>query len=229
MGHRSTKTGKPCRRCGSTERYESRHCAPCNRARSKARVGTPCPQCGSFERFPSGPCVPCTKARTLSPEAKVKRLRAAAYHRERASKDPEYLERRRKNAREYAQRPDVKARMAAKRASPAYQAWRAAYRARPDVVETERLRQNAFEYGLTLDGFWKLHKRQGGRCAACGEPLMPGRGTHIDHDHYTKRVRGLLCQRCNLCAGWSGDSPLRLRKVALYLERNAPTLPLDPV
>lgn len=37
---------------------------------------------------------------------------------------------------------------------------------------------------------------QGGRCAICGNPPK-ARRLHVDHDHRTGKVRGLLCFRCN--------------------------------
>lgn len=51
-----------------------------------------------------------------------------------------------------------------------------------------------------LPGAAELYDRliaaQGGVCAICGAPPKTRR-LHIDHDHRTDRVRGLLCQRCN--------------------------------
>jgi len=39
-------------------------------------------------------------------------------------------------------------------------------------------------------------KAQGGGCAMCGKPPK-NRRLHIDHDHKTKIIRGLLCYYCN--------------------------------
>ena len=41
----------------------------------------------------------------------------------------------------------------------------------------------------------------------------------IDHCHTTGLVRGLLCNSCNLVLGAVGESPDRLRALAVYLER----------
>lgn len=40
---------------------------------------------------------------------------------------------------------------------------------------------------------------------------------HIDHDHATKRVRGLLCATCNLKLGFIEDTELVTRAMA-YLK-----------
>ena len=50
-------------------------------------------------------------------------------------------------------------------------------------------------YGLTLRQYELMLKRQKGRCAICGK--TPKRSLHVDHDHVTGRVRGLLDYYCN--------------------------------
>lgn len=70
-------------------------------------------------------------------------------------------------------------------------------------------------YGLTLQDKAKLN---GGRCAICGSD-GGGKKMHVDHDHQTGEVRGLLCGYCNWVVGYSQESPERLRAAADYLER----------
>ena len=43
--------------------------------------------------------------------------------------------------------------------------------------------------------------QQGGVCALCGA----GRPEHVDHDHETKRIPGILCFNCNRGLGKLGD------------------------
>ena len=58
-------------------------------------------------------------------------------------------------------------------------------------------------YGITLDEYDRLFKKQKGCCAICRRPQrMKRRGRRfkslsVDHNHKTKRVRGLLCSGCN--------------------------------
>lgn len=76
-------------------------------------------------------------------------------------------------------------------------------------------------YGLTPENYDSLLKAQGEVCAICGGTNKPGKDgglLHIDHDHSTGKVRGLLCGQCNRGLGHFKDNPDSLRKAALYLE-----------
>lgn len=58
------------------------------------------------------------------------------------------------------------------------------------------------EYGLTLEQYDELLQKQGGRCAICKTTVPGGIGSwHVDHDHATGKIRGLLCFDCNICLG----------------------------
>ncbi len=56
------------------------------------------------------------------------------------------------------------------------------------------------KYGITLEEWDKLLIDQQGHCAICGESLLMGQ-INTDHNHITKNVRGLLCNKCNLGLG----------------------------
>ncbi|WP_243710566.1 endonuclease VII domain-containing protein [Micromonospora sp. KC213] len=61
--------------------------------------------------------------------------------------------------------------------------------------------------------FQELLAEQGRVCAICGgeDPQ------HLDHDHRTGWVRGILCFNCNGGLGQFRDSPTRLAKAITYL------------
>lgn len=78
-------------------------------------------------------------------------------------------------------------------------------------------------YGMSGIEFDELLASQGGTCAntACGKPHVEERGKrlHVDHDHRTGAVRGLLCNNCNRGIGLLGDDPDRLIGAARYLRK----------
>lgn len=75
-------------------------------------------------------------------------------------------------------------------------------------------------YGLTLEQEDQLRQTQSGKCAICCDPI-PGPAAHIDHDHDTKKVRGLLCGGCNKGLGHFKDRADLLAAALKYLSRSA--------
>lgn len=90
----------------------------------------------------------------------------------------------------------------------------------PHNREMRRLRK----YGLSAERNESLFNAQGRCCAICKVPEAEMLQRHIDHDHVTGRVRGILCGNCNLAIGHMQDDPARLRRAAEYLERPAEAL-----
>jgi hypothetical protein len=75
---------------------------------------------------------------------------------------------------------------------------------------------------MTADAFAELWTVQKGRCAICQEPLKLGaRGVHVDHDHRSRIVRGLLCNSCNVGLGMFKDNPELLIAAIDYLKSNS--------
>lgn len=73
------------------------------------------------------------------------------------------------------------------------------------------------KYGLRLRDFDTLLYAQLGMCAICRKPAW--RKLHVDHDHSTKQVRGLLCEKCNKAIGLLDDEPRLARSAETYLRR----------
>jgi len=78
-------------------------------------------------------------------------------------------------------------------------------------------------YGVSPEQYAAMLEAQGGQCAICDSDQWPGKGNspHVDHEHATGKVRGLLCTNCNNGLGNFGDDPARLRAAADYLEAHA--------
>lgn len=81
------------------------------------------------------------------------------------------------------------------------------------------VRNLKIRYRMTPEQFDELLVGQAGRCALCRSAMMD---PCIDHCHETKRVRGLLCRRCNLGLGHFQDDPVRIAAALYYLQENRP-------
>jgi hypothetical protein len=73
--------------------------------------------------------------------------------------------------------------------------------------------------GITPAEFYAMAEAQGWACKICHQ--IPTSMLHVDHDHETNKIRGLLCGGCNVGLGHFGDSAERLKAAAEYLEANA--------
>ncbi len=77
-------------------------------------------------------------------------------------------------------------------------------------------------YNITIDEYEDMLAQQAGGCAICGS-CEPGnkrnKVLHVDHDHTTGAVRGLLCQSCNHMLGGAKDDTSILRRGIMYLEK----------
>ncbi len=75
------------------------------------------------------------------------------------------------------------------------------------------------KYGLTPDVWEAMFNGQGRRCAICGVDENGAKRFHVDHDHVTKRIRGILCTKCNVGIGALKDNPDLVFKAFVYLTR----------
>lgn len=69
------------------------------------------------------------------------------------------------------------------------------------VREQQRDSRLRARYGITADEYDAMLDKQGGVCAICGSPPRGQKRLHVDHDHETGVVRGLLCHVCNVWLG----------------------------
>ena len=71
-------------------------------------------------------------------------------------------------------------------------------------------------YGITAEHYDQMLAEQGGLCALCREAPAE----HVDHDHKTGRVRGLLCFNCNGALGQFRDRRDLILAAISYLDAN---------
>lgn len=79
-----------------------------------------------------------------------------------------------------------------------------------------------WKYGISQEEYEVLIEKQGDSCAICQTMEPGGRHNtwHIDHDHVTGKVRGLLCWLCNSGLGKFKDDSYLLGKAVKYLENH---------
>lgn len=72
--------------------------------------------------------------------------------------------------------------------------------------------------GLSEVKLQRMLEEQEGLCKICQRPQIGRKRLAIDHCHETRKVRGLLCTKCNVGLGMFGDSVERLRRAISYLK-----------
>jgi len=86
---------------------------------------------------------------------------------------------------------------------------------------TLRNRNLLRDYGINLEQFEEMMVAQNHRCAICGvDGRRTGKKFHVDHNHDTGEVRGLLCHKCNVAIALCNDSPEQLEQAAAYLRKH---------
>jgi hypothetical protein len=70
-------------------------------------------------------------------------------------------------------------------------------------------------YGLTQEQYDDMVLNQKNLCAICNKASH--KTLHIDHDHATGRVRGLLCANCNTGIGFFKENLVTLNRAIQYL------------
>lgn len=70
-------------------------------------------------------------------------------------------------------------------------------------------------YGITIEQYLTLVTLQNGCCKICG--IKPSYKLAIDHNHTTRKIRGLICIPCNLALGNLQNKPSLCRLAAKYL------------
>ena len=65
----------------------------------------------------------------------------------------------------------------------------------------------------------EMVEERDGRCDICAR--IPAGRLHIDHNHATGKIRGLLCGTCNRGIGSLGDSVELLKAALRYLDASS--------
>ena len=87
-------------------------------------------------------------------------------------------------------------------------------------------RQRYKKYGVTISELQTRLKNQHGTCAICLTSIsLEARAkedalssAHVDHNHTTGQVRGILCRKCNHALGLVREDPSILHSMLNYLK-----------
>jgi len=83
------------------------------------------------------------------------------------------------------------------------------------------LRSSWKRYGHDPDKVERYFESHSGYCEICGIKPTKGAGRlHIDHDHDTGEIRGMLCLKCNTGLGQFNDDVKTLKSAIKYLKKN---------
>lgn len=82
----------------------------------------------------------------------------------------------------------------------------------PDKVRNFNLKKR---FGIDISKYNEMFSAQNGVCAICKQPSPES--LHVDHDHVTGKIRGLLHRKCNLALGGFNDNVELLRNAIEYL------------
>jgi hypothetical protein len=81
------------------------------------------------------------------------------------------------------------------------------------------------EFGINLEQFNSMVAAQENRCAICLCELstlveLSANKAHVDHDHRTLKVRGILCTMCNWLLGQARENEDTLLAAITYLRKH---------
>lgn len=103
---------------------------------------------------------------------------------------------------------------------PCKSTYRNAYHLLNRESEYVRSREKAWAYvglDITYDVFLQMLEERKGECELCDAQC--GTGLHVDHDHATGKIRGLLCGPCNKGLGQFRDNIKALKNAVNYLSQ----------
>lgn len=105
------------------------------------------------------------------------------------------------------------------------------YQRRTRTPEKQRAGYLKCVFGISKEEYNNFLQKQNNVCAICKKPetrtrkLKSGeivfRSLAVDHDHKTKKVRGLLCASCNTAIGLLKESPEILRSALEYINASS--------
>lgn len=80
------------------------------------------------------------------------------------------------------------------------------------------------KYNISTGEYNEKLKNQNSCCAICkrhiSKTIKPNNPFHIDHNHFTGKIRGLLCNNCNTGIGFFDENIDFLKNAIAYLNKH---------
>lgn len=89
---------------------------------------------------------------------------------------------------------------------------------KPNKAESKFFNYIKNKHGMTKEQYVALVERCDNKCMICNRPPYDGKRLHLDHNHTTGKVRGLLCTRCNWYLATIEKDETILNKIKNYLK-----------
>lgn len=90
---------------------------------------------------------------------------------------------------------------------------------RPHVKKQRQEYAMKYYYGVTIEQKKEMWLKQNKKCLICKKNIE-WEDSRLDHDHVSRKVRGILCDDCNLLLGHSFDKIEILKAATQYLKNN---------
>jgi hypothetical protein len=87
-----------------------------------------------------------------------------------------------------------------------------------DKRELIKRKSSLKEYGITIEDYDRMFSEQNGKCHICNG-VSKRKYLSVDHCHTSNKVRGLLCESCNVGLGMFNDNVAFLKNAIEYLEK----------
>lgn len=76
-----------------------------------------------------------------------------------------------------------------------------------------------YKFKITPDHYFNMLRQQGGSCKICLKSAHTfSKKLCVDHCHTSGKIRGLLCDSCNVSIGRMGDNIENFKRAIKYLE-----------
>lgn len=99
------------------------------------------------------------------------------------------------------------------------------------TMNTNKYKNLWHRYKLTKNQYDSLLESQGHCCLTCGtheSKAMKGM-LFVDHNHKTKRIRGLLCNKCNLILAHCNEDISILENISEYIKSEGSVYPISEI